>query len=125
MTTTTGNAGPVLEHLEFYAQTVWPELHVHLTSVSDQWAGMALAGPNSRAVLGELIGEEAASNSNLPYMGYLQSEIDGVRVRIFRVSFLVSWATKFTFHQNLRSMCGNLFYPRAGNGISHLTDWKR
>ena len=87
MTTTTGNAGPVMEHLEFYAQTVWPELHVHLTSVTDQWAGMALAGPNSRAVLGELIGEEAASDSNLPYMGYLQSEIDGVRVRIFRVSF--------------------------------------
>ena len=87
MTTTTGNAGPVLEHLEFYAQTVWPELHVHLTSVSDQWAGMALAGPSSRAVLGELIGEEAASDSNLPYMGFLQSEIDGVRVRIFRVSF--------------------------------------
>ena len=31
MTTTTANAGPVMSHLEFYAQTVWPELHVHLT----------------------------------------------------------------------------------------------
>lgn len=87
MTTTTGNAGSVLEHLEFYAQTVWPKLHVHLTSVSDQWAGMALAGPHSRRVLGVLIGESAASNDNLPYMGYLLSEINGVPVRIFRVSF--------------------------------------
>ena len=32
----------------FYAQTVWPELHVHLTSITDQWAGVALAGPRSR-----------------------------------------------------------------------------
>ena len=87
MTTTTGNAGPVLEHLEFYAQTVWPELHVHLTSVSDQWAGMALAGPHSRNVLGTLIGESEASNENLPYMGFLSSEIEGAPVRIFRVSF--------------------------------------
>ena len=87
MTTTTANAGPVLEHLEFYAQTVWPDLHVHLTSVSDQWAGMALAGPRSRMVLGALIGESAAGNDRLPYMGFLASEIDGISVRIFRVSF--------------------------------------
>ena len=87
MTTTTANAGPVLEHLEFYAQTVWPELHVHLTSVSDQWAGMALAGPDSRNVLGVLIGESEAANENLPYMGYLATRIEGVAVRIFRVSF--------------------------------------
>ncbi|MDE0309914.1 MAG: sarcosine oxidase subunit alpha family protein [Acidiferrobacterales bacterium] len=87
MTTTTANAAPVLEHMEFYAQTVWPELHVHLTSISDQWAGMALAGPHSRKVLGALIGETEAGNDNLPFMGYLESRIDDIAVRIFRVSF--------------------------------------
>ena len=87
MTTTTANAGPVLEHLEFYAQTVWPELHVHLTSISDQWAGMALAGPHSRDVLGTLIGEDAASNESLPFMGVLTAQIANATVRVFRVSF--------------------------------------
>ena len=87
MTTTTAKAGPVLEHLEFYAQTVWPDLHVHLTSVTDQWAGMALAGPNSRDVLNALIGEDKASDEKLPFMGFIQCEIDGIEVRIFRVTF--------------------------------------
>jgi sarcosine oxidase subunit alpha len=49
MTTTTAQAGPVMAHLEYYAQTVWPELHVHFTSVTDQWAGMAVAGPRRAA----------------------------------------------------------------------------
>ncbi len=87
MTTTTANAGPVLEHLEFYAQTIWPQLHVHLTSVSDQWAGLALAGPHSRDVLGVLIGEQAASNESLPFMGYLSAKVADVTIRVFRVSF--------------------------------------
>ncbi len=87
MTTTTANAGPVMEHLEFYAQTVWPHLHVHLTSVTDQWGGIALAGPNSRDVLSLLIGQDKASNDKLPYMSFAQAQIDGIDVRIFRVSF--------------------------------------
>ncbi len=87
MTTTTANAGPVLEHMEIYAQTVWPELHVHLTSISDQWAGMALAGPFSRSVLGAVIGEEAASGESLPYMGVIRTRIADVQVLVFRVSF--------------------------------------
>ncbi len=87
MTTTTGNAGPVMEHLEFYSQTVWPELHVHLTSVSDQWAGMALAGPLSRDVLAAVVRNTGVDNESLPYLGYVEGEIEGVPVRIFRVSF--------------------------------------
>lgn len=87
MTTTTVNAGPVLEHMEIYAQTVWPELHVHMTSISDQWAGMALAGPFSRDVLAVLIGEEEAGNDSLPYMGVSRARIADVPVLVFRVSF--------------------------------------
>ncbi len=87
MTTTTANAGPVLEHMELYAQTVWPELHVHLTSITDQWSGIALAGPESRNVLAALTSAEVASNDSLPYMGFVETQISDVQVRIFRVSF--------------------------------------
>ena len=39
MTTTTANAGKVMQHLEYYIDTVWPDLKVRVTSVTDQWAG--------------------------------------------------------------------------------------
>ena len=54
MTTTTANAGPVMSHLEYHLDMVWPELKVSLVSVTDEWAGMAIAGPKSRVVFAEL-----------------------------------------------------------------------
>ena len=88
MTTTTGNAGPVMTHLEYYAQTVWPELHVHLTSITDQWAGVALAGPNSRRTLAAACDDGAdVGNEALPFMGYLGASIAGAPVRILRMTF--------------------------------------
>ena len=45
MTTTTANAGKVMQYLEYFLDVVWPDLKVHLTSVTDEWAGAAVAGP--------------------------------------------------------------------------------
>ena len=87
MTTTTANAAPVMSHLEFYAQTVWPELHVHLTSVTDQWAGLALAGPDSRDVLAAVVEDIDVSHEALPFMGYTLATVAGVTVRVFRITF--------------------------------------
>ena len=87
MTTTTANAAPVMSHLEFYAQTVWPELHVHLTSVSDQWGGLAMAGPDSRSVLAAVVEDADVSNEALPFMGYTEVTVAGTPVRLFRITF--------------------------------------
>jgi len=87
MTTTTAQAGPVMAHLEYYAQTVWPELHVHFTSVTDQWAGMAIAGPRAREVLAVACQGGDVGNQALPFMGYLESRIAGVAVRLLRMTF--------------------------------------
>ena len=38
VTTTTAQAGPVMQHMEFHLATCWPELDVSLASVTDQWA---------------------------------------------------------------------------------------
>jgi sarcosine oxidase subunit alpha len=86
MTTTTAQAGPVMAHLEYYAQTVWPELHVHFTSVTDQWAGMAIAGPRARDVLA-LACEGDVGNEALPFMGYLERSMAGLPVRLLRMTF--------------------------------------
>ncbi|MCP5157182.1 MAG: sarcosine oxidase subunit alpha family protein [Ectothiorhodospiraceae bacterium] len=87
LTTTTANAARVLAHLERYAQTVWPSLAVHMVSVTDQWAAMAIAGPAARAVLARVCGAGAVSDGALPFMGCASAEIAGVTVRLLRITF--------------------------------------
>ena len=48
MTTTTGGAAGVLDWLEEWLQTEWPDLKVYLTSVTEQWAVATLSGPNAQ-----------------------------------------------------------------------------
>ncbi len=86
MTTTTANAGRVMSHMEYYLQVHWPDLDVRLTSVSDHWAAVALAGPESRNVLAA-IADADVSHAALPYMGYCEALIAGIPARIFRISF--------------------------------------
>ncbi len=55
VTTTTGGAPRVLAMMEDYRQTEWPDLKVWLTSTTEQWAVIAVQGPNARRVLEPLI----------------------------------------------------------------------
>ena len=87
MTTTTAQAVNVLAHLEYYLQVVWPELDVNVLSTTEQWAGAALAGPNSRDLLGKIFPDVDVSNEGLPFMGYKEENLFGVPARIFRISF--------------------------------------
>jgi heterotetrameric sarcosine oxidase alpha subunit len=87
MTTTTAQAANVLTHLEYYLQVVWPELSVNVLSTTEQWAGVALAGPNSRNLLNKIFSETDTSNESIPFMGYKEAELSGVPARIFRISF--------------------------------------
>jgi len=87
MTTTTAQAVNVLAHLEYYLQVVWPELDVNVLSTTEQWAGAALAGPNSRNLLHKLFPEIDVSNVTIPFMGYKEADLFGVPARIFRISF--------------------------------------
>lgn len=87
MTTTTAGAGRVMEHLEYYRDFVWPDLRVALTSVSDEWAGVAVAGPQSRALLKACVKKCTMSDKALPFMGVVDAQIDGFPVKIARLSF--------------------------------------
>ena len=58
---------PVMQHLEFCHQVLWPELDVQLASVTEQWAQFAVAGPRSRDVLRSVIDATFdISNAALP-----------------------------------------------------------
>jgi sarcosine oxidase subunit alpha len=87
LTTTTAAAGTVMSHLEFCAQALWPDLDVHLTSVSDQWGGLALAGPRAREVLAQAVEGADVGHEALPQMASTAARIAGVPVRVLRVTF--------------------------------------
>ena len=87
VTTTTANAGRVMEHMEFHAQTVWPELDVQFASVTDQWAAMSVAGPQARRTLAKVVQGQDLSDTALPFMGVAEATLAGCPVRLFRISF--------------------------------------
>ncbi len=87
MTTTTAQAVNVLSHLEYYLQVVWPDMDVNVLSTTEQWAGAAVAGPNSRDLLSKIFPETDVSKEALPFMGFVEANLFGVPARIFRISF--------------------------------------
>ncbi|MDX3310870.1 sarcosine oxidase subunit delta family protein [Streptomyces sp. ME08-AFT2] len=87
VTTTTGNAASVLDWMEEWLQTEWPELKVHCTSVTEQWATVALVGPRSREVLGSLAPGLAVANDDFPFMAWRETNVAGIEARVCRISF--------------------------------------
>jgi sarcosine oxidase subunit alpha len=86
MTTTTGGAARVLQWLELYHQTEWPELKVYFTSVTDHWATLTLSGPNSRKLLSKVTDIDL-SPDGFPFMTWQEGAVAGVPARVFRISF--------------------------------------
>lgn len=87
VTTTTGNAAAVLDWMEEWHQTEWPELRVHCASVTEQWATVALVGPRSREVLGSLAPQLAVDNHDFPFMAWRDTTVAGIEARVCRISF--------------------------------------
>jgi len=87
LTTTTGGAARVLNMMEDYLQTEWPELDVWLTSTTEQYAVIALQGPNARKVLEPLVEGIDLSAEAFPHMAIREGKICGIETRLFRVSF--------------------------------------
>ena len=91
MTTTTAQAGEVMRFLEELRQTRFSDLKVHLTSVTDQWGAIAVAGPQSRALLQKALPEFDFSHEAFGFMDVKTAfcQVDGtdVEMRAARISF--------------------------------------
>jgi heterotetrameric sarcosine oxidase alpha subunit len=88
MSTTTANAGKVMQHLEFCHQVLWPELDVQMVSVTEQWAQYAISGPRSRELLQRLMGASTdLSNEAFPYLACAEFRLGQMPLRLFRISF--------------------------------------
>ncbi|MCX7345183.1 MAG: sarcosine oxidase subunit alpha, partial [Alphaproteobacteria bacterium] len=87
MTTTTAQAGEVMSWLEYLLQCHWTDLNVQVASLTDQWAGMAVSGPQARAALELAFPGVDVSDAALPHMGCRDIAFDSVTVRLLRMSF--------------------------------------
>lgn len=87
VTTTTGGAPRVMNHMEDYLQTEFPHLKVWLTSTTEQWAVIAVQGPKAREIIAPLVEGIDISNEAFPHMSVREGKICGVPTRLFRMSF--------------------------------------
>jgi sarcosine oxidase subunit alpha len=108
LTTTTAQAVDVMSHLEFLLQTAWRELDVQLVSVSDEWAGMSVAGPKARAALELALPGEDFSAVRLPHMGCRELIVDGIALRVLRLSF----SGELAYELYVPADCGTALWKR-------------
>ena len=87
MTTTTSGAAKVLDWLEEWLQTEWPDLKVCCTSVTEHWSTVAIVGPKSRDLMKKLSPDLDVSNEAFGFMTNQFADVAGVPARIARISF--------------------------------------
>jgi len=87
VTTTTGGAATVLDRFEEWLQTEWPDLRVYCTSVTEQWAVVAINGPRAREVVSATGTDVDVSREAFPFMTFRDGHVAGVPARLARVSF--------------------------------------
>ena len=84
--TTTGGADRIHAHMEEWLQTEWWDMQVYTANVTEQYAQIAVVGPNARKVL-EKLGGMDVSKEALAFMEWADGELAGIKVRIYRISF--------------------------------------
>ncbi|MGC3872209.1 sarcosine oxidase subunit alpha family protein [Halomonas sp. GXIMD04776] len=99
MTTTTGGAAGVMEWLELWHQTEWPELQVYFTSVTDHWATMTVTGPDARKLLSEVTDIDL-DKEQFKFMDWRNGKVADVPARVFRISFTGELAYEINVQAN-------------------------
>jgi len=84
--TTTGGSDRIHAHMEEWLQTEWWDLKVFTANLTEQFSQIAVVGPKARKVL-EALGGLDASRDALPFMGFVEGELAGIKARVFRISF--------------------------------------
>ncbi len=84
--TTTGGAERIHGHMEEWLQTEWWDWKVYTANLTEQYAQIAVVGPDARNVL-EALGGMDLSAEALPFMQWAEGEIAGIPARVFRISF--------------------------------------
>ncbi|MGD0186855.1 MAG: sarcosine oxidase subunit alpha family protein [Roseiarcus sp.] len=87
ITTTSSGAARVFAVMEDYSQTEWSDLKVWFTSITEQFATIAINGPNARKILAPLVSGIDLANAAFPHMSVREGLICGAPTRLARVSY--------------------------------------
>ncbi len=82
LTSSTGGADRMATHISYVRQVLRPELRVSAVNVQEHYAGIAVAGPQARAVLAALTGAEPPR-----HMSAASAAIAGVPVLVLAASY--------------------------------------
>ncbi len=110
MTTTTGGSAQVLQWMEMWLQTEWPDMDVSLTSTTDHFATIAVAGPNSRALLASVCQGVDFRDNAFPFMTHRKGVIHGIDVHLFRISFTGEMSYEVNVNANYGRMIWEILW---------------
>lgn len=85
--TTSAGANRIHAWMEALLQGDWPDLDVLLTSVTTQWANIAVSGPRARELLERLEAGIDISNNGMPHMSIATGTVENMPLRVLRASF--------------------------------------
>ncbi|MFN3824687.1 MAG: sarcosine oxidase subunit alpha family protein [Pseudorhodobacter sp.] len=84
--TTSGGADRIHAWMEDWLQCEWWDWKVYTANLTEQYAQVAIVGPNARKLL-EKLGGMDVSKETLPFMGWADGRLGGFPVRAYRISF--------------------------------------
>lgn len=84
--TTSGGADRIHAWMEDWLQCEWWDWKVYTANVTEQYAQVAVVGPNARKVL-EKLGGMDVSKEALPFMVWADGVLGGFPCRVYRISF--------------------------------------
>lgn len=84
--TTTGGADRIHAWMEDWLQCEWWDWKVYTANLTEQYAQIAVAGPNARTLL-ERLGGMDVSKEAFPFMTWREGTLGGFRARVYRISF--------------------------------------
>jgi sarcosine oxidase subunit alpha len=114
LTTSTGNAARVLDFLEDYRQTEFPQLKVWLTSVTEHWSVAQVAGPRAREILERVVAPGTdLSAAAMPFMSFADAVVAGVPSRFSASPSRASCPSRSTRRRTPAARSGTRSSPRA------------
>ena len=84
--TTSGGADRIHAWMEDWLQCEWWDWQVYTANVTEQYAQVAVVGPNARKLL-EKLGGMDVSKEALPFMAWADGTLGGFPCRVYRISF--------------------------------------
>jgi sarcosine oxidase, subunit alpha len=84
--TTSGGADRIHAWMEDWLQCEWWDWQVYTANVTEQYAQVAVVGPNARKLL-QVLGGMDVSAEALPFMTFADGTLGGFPVRAYRISF--------------------------------------